>query len=123
VSVTNTATDVVGVRFSPDLARMLGFSSDRTYGGRDIHVAEHPVSTYENLHLVYVYCDLLEQVLVGDTKAPLLRIIDRTSPDKSNVTHVTFNPLLYVPLQRKALRHDRDQAGDRRRRTLAIRRG
>jgi len=71
---------------------MLGFSSDRTYGGRDIHVAEHPVSIYANLHLVYVYCELLEQVLVGDTKAPLLRIIDRSPPEKSNVTHVTFNP-------------------------------
>ena len=101
VSIANTATDVVGVRFSPDLARMLGFSSDRTYGGRDIHVAEHPVSIYENLHLVYVYCDLLEQVLVGDTKAPLLRIIDRTSPEKSNVMHVASNPVQYVPLQKK----------------------
>jgi len=40
VSIARTATDVVGVRFSPDLARMRGFSPDRTYGGRDIHVAE-----------------------------------------------------------------------------------
>ena len=56
---------------------------------------------YENLHLVYVYCDLLEQVLVGDTKASLLRIIDRTSPEKSNVTRVTFNPVQCVPLQKK----------------------
>jgi len=101
VSIARTANDVVGVRFSPDLARMLGFSSDRTDRGRDIHVAEHPVSMYENLHLVYVYCNLLEQVLVGDTKASLLRIIDRTSPEKSNVTHVTFNPVQYVPLQKK----------------------
>ena len=51
VNIVGTATDFVGVRFSPDLVRMLGFSSDRTYGGRDIHVAEHPVSMYENLHL------------------------------------------------------------------------
>jgi len=34
-------------------------------------------------------------------EAPLLRIIDRTSPEKSNVTHVTFNPVQYVPLQKK----------------------
>ena len=99
--IAKAATEVVGVRFSPDLTRMLGFSSDRTYGGRDVYVAEHPVSLYENLHFVYVYCDLLEQVLVGDTKALLLRIIDRTSPDKSNVTHVTFHPVQYVPLQKK----------------------
>jgi len=51
----DTATDVIDVKFSADLARMLGFSPERTYGAHDVHVAEHPVSLYENLYLVYVY--------------------------------------------------------------------
>ena len=93
VSIANTATDVVGVIFSLDLAR--------TYEGHDIHVTEYPVSIDENLHLVYVYCDLLEQVIVGDTKAPLLYITDRMSPGKTNVTHVTYNSVRYVLLQKK----------------------
>ena len=38
VRIADTATDDVGVRFSADLARMLGFSSDRTYDGRDVHL-------------------------------------------------------------------------------------
>ena len=37
---------------------------------------------------------------VGDTKAPLLRILNRTSNDSENV-HEAFNPVLYVPLQKK----------------------
>jgi len=98
VRIADAATDVIAVLFSPDLARMLGFSSDRTYRGCNVHMAEHPVSLYIN---VYVCCDLVEQVLVGDTKALLLRIIDRTSPEKSNVTRVTFKPVQYVPLQKK----------------------
>jgi len=49
---------------------------------------------------IYVYCDLAEHVPVGDTKAPLLRIVNRTSNDNENV-HETFNPVLYVPLQKK----------------------
>ena len=83
---------------------MLGFAANRTYDGHEIYTSEHPVSLYEGLNLVYVYCDLLEQVLVGDTKAPLLRIINRTTSTKNNaVSHATFNPVQYVPLQKKYL--------------------
>ena len=102
LKISDTATDVVGVRFSNNLAHMLGFASIHTYDGREIYTSEHPVSLYEGLNLVYVYCDLLEQVPVGDTKAPLLRIINRTTSTKNNaVSHATFNPVRYVPLQKK----------------------
>ena len=101
VKISDTATDAVGVRFSNNLAHMLGFASNRTYDDREIYTSEHPVSLYEGLNLVYVYCDLLEQVLVGDTKAPLLRIINRTTSTKNNaISHATFNPVQYVPLQK-----------------------
>jgi len=49
---------------------------------------------------VYIYCDILEHVTVGDTKAPLLRIVDKDRKKRGNV-HQTFNPILYVPLQKK----------------------
>jgi len=102
LKISDTATDVVGVRFSNNLAHMLGFAANRTYDGHEIYTSEHPVSLYEGLNLVYVYCDLLEQVLVGDTKAPLLRIINRTTLTKFNaVSHATFNPIQYIPLQKK----------------------
>jgi len=47
---------------------------------------------------VYVYCDLVEHVPVGDSKAPLLRIVNRMS---ERGVHETFNPPLYIPLQKK----------------------
>jgi len=53
-----------------------------------------------NIRSVYVYCDLLEHVSVGDTKAPLLRIVDKSTELEGNVNRV-FNPTLYVPLQKK----------------------
>jgi len=46
----------------------------------------------------YVYCDLVEHVPVGDTKAPLLRIANRMS---ERGVHETFNPPLYIPLQKR----------------------
>jgi len=54
---------------------------------------------------VYVYCDLLEHVMVGDIKAPLLRIVNRqTAVSRINdkVEHTAFNPVQYVPLQKKS---------------------
>jgi len=47
---------------------------------------------------VLVYCDLVEHVPVGDTKAPLLRIVNRMS---ERGVHETFNPPLYIPLQKR----------------------
>jgi len=48
---------------------------------------------------VYVYCDILEYVPVADTKAPLLRIVDKPRRSHGNV-HQVLNPTLYVPLQK-----------------------
>ena len=48
---------------------------------------------------VYVYCDVLEHVLVEDTKTPLLRIFHRKGSNYGT-EHVVFNPVQYVPLQK-----------------------
>jgi len=53
-----------------------------------------------DVNSVYVYCDILEHVTVGDTKAPLLRIVNKPKKQEGNVHH-TFQPILYVPLQKK----------------------
>ena len=83
---------------------MLGFDVDTTYDGHGEHRAKLPTNLTANVNLVYVYCDLLEQVLVGDTKAPLLRIVSRSTDMTSSlerIEHVTFNSVQYVPLQKK----------------------
>jgi len=87
------------VEFSPVLARMLGFRHNVKYSGTSV-LAERRMQFRSFVRSIYVYCDLAEHVPVGDTKAPLLRIVNRTSNDNENV-HETFNPVLYVPLQKK----------------------
>jgi hypothetical protein len=52
------------------------------------------------IHGLYVYCDVLENVPVGDTEAPLLRVVDATGYNGENV-HRIFHPLRYVPLRKK----------------------
>jgi len=89
-----TPAVIESIRFSPDLARMLGFDGDITYRGNDEKMAGYVADFTDNIDLVYIYCDLLEPVLIGDTKAPLLRISGRGK-------HRTYNPVQYVPLQKK----------------------
>lgn len=88
-----------GIEFSPDLALLTGFDSNFVYRGF-LLTAEREPHLRDNIFSMYVYCDLLEHVPVGDTKAPLLRIVDKPTRDHGN-THQVLNPVLYVPLQKK----------------------
>jgi len=67
--------------------------------------AERPVLLTIGTANVYMYCDLLEHVMVRDNKAPPLRIVSRKMAvlrvdDK--VEHTAFNSLQYVLLQKKS---------------------
>jgi len=75
----------VTVDFSRDLARLSGLRLDETYvTGEDV-ISECEPNLSSNIRSVYVYCDLLEHVFVGDTKAPLLRIVDKLTELEKNV--------------------------------------
>jgi len=89
------------IQFSPELGCLLGFSHHTSYSNIGAYISSvlRP-QVRARIHSVYVYCDLAEHVPVGDTKAPLLRIVNRASSGDENV-HQTFNPVLFVPLQRK----------------------
>jgi len=49
---------------------------------------------------LYVYCDVAENVPVGDTEAPLLRIIDASGKNGDDV-HRAFDKPRYIPVQKK----------------------
>jgi len=70
---------LVHVEFNTNLAHLLGYNSNVRYALRHPKVSKFPPNLAGNIQSVYVYCDLGEHVLVGDTKAPLLRIVNRTS--------------------------------------------
>jgi len=86
------------VDFSPALARLMGFRHSTRYCATP-WVAEHKMDFGSSVRSIYVYCDVVEHIPVGDTKAPLLRIVNRKSDGDENV-HETFNHVMYVPLQK-----------------------
>ena len=97
--VNMTIINDLCVQFSPALARLLGFRTMVKYCVSPF-LAEHKMDFGSTVRSIYTYCDLVEHVSVGDTKAPLLRIVNRKSDEDVNV-HQTFNPVMYVPLQKK----------------------
>ena len=52
------------------------------------------------INSLYVYCDVLEHVPVGDTKAPLLRIVEAKG-STHEVIHMIYDKPRYLPLQKK----------------------
>jgi len=94
-----TVSQSLSLSFSPALARMLGFPRDVGHCLDDV-LANRKMELFPpTIESVYVYCDLVEHVPVGDTTM-LLRIVNRMS--KRGV-HETCNPPLYIPLQKKCL--------------------
>ena len=79
------------VQFSPVLARMLGFRHDVKYSGTSV-LGERKMQLRSFVRSINVYCYLAEHVPVGDTKAPLLCIVNITSNDNESV-HEIFNPV------------------------------
>jgi len=91
------------ISFSPVLARMLGFLHDTkiVYCIDDILPNREMELFPPIIDSAYVYCDLVVHVHVGYTKASLLRIVKRMSDRGGKNVHATFDPPLYIPLQKR----------------------
>lgn len=51
---------------------------------------------------LFVYCDLIEPVIVGDTKVRLLKTIPFSYPQINDVAHARFEKPIYIPLEKKS---------------------
>ena len=89
------------VSFNIYLAKKLGFNHLMGYSQGDHH-AQYPSNmSQETVPTLFVYCDVLEHVVVGDVMAPLLRIVDMSRKKSYGRMHQVLNPPVYVPVQKK----------------------
>jgi len=89
-------------RLSPSMQRLLGFRKNTiTLGPGDKCMAAVAPDFSEGLTSIYVYCDVIEPVIVGDCKVQLLRTLPyRHEPNVEVFNHV-FTNLVYTPVQKK----------------------
>ena len=97
VSVTLATKHCVGLY--GQLSKILGF------GGGDVKVRKSKESPYvAELHgitSIYVYCNIVQPQIVGNTSVPLLRTIP-VSGKSGDVITKTFTNIQYVPVQTKS---------------------
>jgi hypothetical protein len=92
------------ISMTDTLIALLGFNKDdfpleSNLGRRESLAAERIGDVDFDRHTMYIYCDLLECVPVGDTSAPLLRTLDVPAVHGTTV-HKHFNQPRYVPLRK-----------------------
>ena len=94
------------VQFSDQLADILGFDSSQNPSTNDTHSEQITVRSSRvsdingGLYAIFIYCDLMEYIPVGDTLAPLLRIVD-VDGNQGEILHRRFDKPRYLPLQKK----------------------
>jgi len=100
VVVGNTHT----FRPNRQLSSLLGFGrQERDYPQGQYEAANAMTLPRQlKIHNLYVYCDILENVIVGDYTAPLLRIVEVGVDSKKALTHTIINSPLFVPIQKKS---------------------
>ena len=96
--VTVKVDDIVkSLRLSPILALQLGFEPNINIL-KNSRIPKQPYLGIGYPHQVFVYTDIIQPQFVGDTKAPLLRIVSMTDSNHGKVETVTFQNVHYFPL-------------------------
>ena len=93
------------ITFSPGLGNILGYNEREDVinvdGIPDNVISLHNTyNTEVNYQSLFVYCDILEHVIIGDTKAPLLRSIS-VSGKPGDIVREIYDKPMYVPIQKK----------------------
>ena len=82
-------SEIMGV---PQNIRATSKTEGRVYRGKRV------LNTLPDLTSLYVYCDLVQHQIVGDSKVPLLRIVPVKGKGGDIVTH-TYENIQYVPVK------------------------
>ena len=90
---------VEAVRFGQTLKYICGFDMDKESLSEGMHHAPHPPDMRAGLENLFVYCDLIEPVMVGNTRAPLLRTVGITRQVPfGEIIDLNFTNPRYLPL-------------------------
>ena len=79
---------------SKRLSDILGFVKTGPFALGDRKL-EYPADIEDGTHNLYVYCDLIEPVDMGNAKVPLLRIVPI---QKGPIVTTSYNQVFYYPV-------------------------
>lgn len=85
------------IAFNKPLAILLGFKTNHYYE-QGIHKSEYPSDLDSGMTSLFVYSNIVQNQLVGDTNAPLLRSVPLLRDANSNFNTAEFRHVRYLPL-------------------------
>ncbi len=83
---------------SRHVLKLLGFKNDNQVIDKDSK-SDLPADTNRDMHAFYVYCDIIEPVIVGDQEVPLLKIVDVPHKKVNEVITRNYSAAQYLPLR------------------------
>ena len=95
------------IQFEPELAAMLGFVDSSNEGGLvtyrvlNTHEANLPIDLNAGMYSLYLYTNIIEDQLVGDAFAPLLRIVHMDKKGSGEVITRTYQSPHFVKVRMK----------------------
>ena len=90
---------VEAVRLGQTLKYICGFDMDKESLSKGMHHAPHPPDMRAGLENLFVYCNLVEPVMVGNTRAPLLRTVGITGQVPfGEIIDLNFTNPRYLPV-------------------------
>ena len=89
---------------SPQLAQLLGFNHNKFIGPTYLF-ADHTPDLNIQIGALYVYLSIIENRIVGDTRAPLLRIIPIHSTKGDETLFYSFINLQFIPVRITSFDH------------------
>lgn len=93
VKITTMVDGISKVHFTEALSLQLGFDPYENVLSNDLTAIWPPNLTMGLPTHLYVYCDLIEPQLIGDTTAPLLKIVNI---DRENYTHGAHKTVHFI---------------------------
>ena len=90
------------LQFKPKLASMLGLTTNPIHCGNESrkHQGEELVNVDRIIHTLYVYCNIIENMPVGGSETPLLRIVG-VGTKHGEIVRTTYDNPMYVPVRIK----------------------
>jgi len=99
----NTIPSRRSMKLGPDLAAILGFSSGGIIKADRIITspfASLPIGGFFN---IFIYCDVIAPIAIGDVDAPCLRVLPAQSKADNVIIAKSFSTVYYYPVAKKVI--------------------
>ena len=89
----------IHIKFDVDIGKILGFTSNEWLTGAE-ESTQNRMGAYKNMSLLNVYCDIVEESLIGEDHYQLLRLVNWNAAKKDDTSpSITYSYPYFIPVK------------------------